>query len=446
MSDILSIGASGVRAYQTALTTTSENIANAGATGYSRRTTNLSEVAAISGRAVRSLDGNGVTVKSINRLSDDLRTADVRAAGADLARTDTSITYLGQIETALSGNQLSSQLTSFFNAASAIAADPTATAARSAFLEQATAVANAFAGTGRALDQININLDVTADDGVRQLETLGNALAKLNSALGGAAPGSATQAQLFDQRDQLLEQLSALSDIAVTTDARGRASVKLGGVNGPLLVEGQNVSDITYVRAPTGAVSFAAHRDGATSAFTPGGGALAGIVDGAQRVASALQTLDQLATDFVDGVNTVQAGGRDLDGNAGAPLFAAAAVPTEFTVVLSNPRGVAAAAVGGGPRDNTNLDVLAALRTSAGFEGSLSALVADNAAALASRRTVSAAQTAIRDGAVVARDAISGVNLDSEAVDLLRFQQAYQASSRVIQVARETLQTILDIR
>lgn len=446
MSDILSIGASGVRAYQTALTTTSENIANAGATGYSRRTTNLSEVAAISGRAVRSLDGNGVTVKSINRLSDDLRTADVRAAGADLARTDTSITYLGQIETALSGNQLSSQLTSFFNAASAIAADPTATAARSAFLEQATAVANAFAGTGRALDQININLDVTADDGVRQLETLGNALAKLNSALGGAAPGSATQAQLFDQRDQLLEQLSALSDIAVTTDARGRASVKLGGVNGPLLVEGQNVSDITYVRAPTGAVSFAAHRDGATSAFTPGGGALAGIVDGAQRVASALQTLDQLATDFVDGVNTVQAGGRDLDGNAGAPLFAAAAVPTEFTVVLSNPRGVAAAAVGGGPRDNTNLDVLAALRTSAGFEGNLSALVADNAAALASRRTVSAAQTAIRDGAVVARDAISGVNLDSEAVDLLRFQQAYQASSRVIQVARETLQTILDIR
>ncbi|MGL4301482.1 MAG: flagellar basal body rod C-terminal domain-containing protein, partial [Sphingomonas sp.] len=52
---------------------------------------------------------------------------------------------------------------------------------------------------------------------------------------------------------------------------------------------------------------------------------------------------------------------------------------------------------------------------------------------------------AIRDNAVAARDAVSGVNLDSEAVDLLRFQQAYQASSRVIQVARDTLQSILDI-
>ena len=69
-----------------------------------------------------------------------------------------------------------------------------------------------------------------------------------------------------------------------------------------------------------------------------------------------------------------------------------------------------------------------------------------NATTLASRKQVADAQSAIRDGAVAARDAISGVNLDSEAVDLLRFQQAYSASSRIIQVARDTLQTILDIR
>jgi flagellar hook-associated protein 1 FlgK len=41
---------------------------------------------------------------------------------------------------------------------------------------------------------------------------------------------------------------------------------------------------------------------------------------------------------------------------------------------------------------------------------------------------------------------VSGVNIDEEAVDLMRFQQAYQASTRVIQIARETLQSILDIR
>ena len=76
----------------------------------------------------------------------------------------------------------------------------------------------------------------------------------------------------------------------------------------------------------------------------------------------------------------------------------------------------------------------------------MTTLVSANAAALQNRNTVAAAQSAIHDGAVTARDAVSGVDLDTEAVDLLRFQQAYSASSRVIQAARDTFQSILDIR
>ena len=67
-----------------------------------------------------------------------------------------------------------------------------------------------------------------------------------------------------------------------------------------------------------------------------------------------------------------------------------------------------------------------------------------NATTLAARRSVAAAQATIHDNAVAARDTVSGVNLDEEAVDLIRFQQAYNASSRIIQVARETFQSILD--
>ncbi|MET5020233.1 flagellar basal body rod C-terminal domain-containing protein, partial [Burkholderia pseudomallei] len=59
---------------------------------------------------------------------------------------------------------------------------------------------------------------------------------------------------------------------------------------------------------------------------------------------------------------------------------------------------------------------------------------------------VAEAQTAISDGAKATLSGASGVTLDSEAVTLMRFQQAYSASSRVIQMARETFQTILEIR
>ena len=127
-------------------------------------------------------------------------------------------------------------------------------------------------------------------------------------------------------------------------------------------------------------------------------------------------------------------------------MFTAGATPSDLTLALTDPRGIAAAGVGGGTRDNSNLVGFTTLRGSGGFEASTTALIADNAATLAARQQVANAQSAIRDGAVSARDSVSGVNLDSEAVDLMRFQQAYSASSRVIQVARETLQSILDIR
>jgi flagellar hook-associated protein 1 FlgK len=145
-------------------------------------------------------------------------------------------------------------------------------------------------------------------------------------------------------------------------------------------------------------------------------------------------------------VNAVQAAGRTPAGASGAPLFAAGTPAFEVTMILTDPRGIAAAAPGEGTRGNGNLADLQALRASGGYEGGVDDAITGNAAALLARRSVADAQGAIRDSAVAARDAVSGVDLDEEAVDLIRFQQAYQASTRVIQVARETLQTIFDIR
>lgn len=448
MSDLLNIGASGVRAYQSALTTVSENIANAGTAGYARRAVDLREVVGASGlNAGKTIsDGQGVSLAGITRSADQFRAADVRTASADLAKSETGIAWLDRIETALTGNQLGDRLTSFFTSAKTVAADPTATTPRAAMLEAATSVAGAFAGTAKALDSLGADLDATADNAATSLTSLGSALAKINDGLGRALPGSSGAAQLADQRDSLLEQLSALSDVSVTTDPAGRATVRLGNSGGPVFVAGNQSGAVTFARGNDGTVSFALHTNDGLSALSPGGGALAGIVDGAARIADARTQLDSIAGSFADGVNAVQAQGRDLDGNAGTAVFATGASASDLKLALTDPRGIAAAAVGGGPRDNSNLAKLDAIRTSGNFEARTTALVSGNATTLASRKQVADAQSAIRDGAVAARDAISGVNLDSEAVDLLRFQQAYSASSRIIQVARDTLQTILDIR
>jgi len=192
-------------------------------------------------------------------------------------------------------------------------------------------------------------------------------------------------------------------------------------------------------------VSFAVYGIEGSQALTPGGGALAGVAEGAARLADAKAALDTLAVEFADGVNAVQASGEDLTGVTGEPMFAATGA-RDFRLVLTDPRGIAAAAPGGGERDNGNLTALATLRREEGFESQVTTLTTGNASALAGRRAIAEVQSTIRSNAVAARDSVSGVNVDEEAVDLIRFQQAYQASSRVIQVARETLQTLFDIR
>lgn len=446
MSDMLSIGASGVRAYQTALTTVSENIANAGNAGYTRRATNVKEVIATSSTSGASITGLGVVANGIIRQSDDLRAADVRNAGADLAKTEAGATWLERIEGALTGNQLGDRLTSFFNSATAVAADPSALAPRATMLESAASLATAFSGTSDALAGAAADLDATAEAAVGNLNSLLAGLAKINSGIGRTPQGTSGSAALMDQRDQLLEQMSAITDVSVSLDATGRATVRAGGEAGPVLVRGDQAAMVTYVRNDEGAMSFAVHGAGDTQVLTPSGGALAGMAEGAQRIAAAREQLDSMATAFVDGVNAVQAGGRDLAGNAGAAMFEAGDPPSKISMILTDPRGIAAAGVGGGSRDNSNLANLTSLRSTGKFETGLTDLVSTNAATLAARRTVATAQGVIRDNAVAAHSSASGVNVDEEAVDLIRFQQAYQASSRVIQVARDTLQSILDIR
>ena len=56
------------------------------------------------------------------------------------------------------------------------------------------------------------------------------------------------------------------------------------------------------------------------------------------------------------------------------------------------------------------------------------------------------ALTIVQQQAIEAKDRVSGVSLDKEAADLIRFQQAYQASAQVMQVATKLFDTVLQVR
>ncbi|WP_326523254.1 flagellar hook-associated protein FlgK [Sphingomonas sp.] len=449
MSDLLNIGASGVRSYQTALGTTSENIANANTPGYSRRTARIEEVGRTNSIAIGQtikLSGSGSHVTGVVRASDNFRQAEVRSTGSDFARTATGVAWIDRIEGALVGNQLSDRLTQFFTSAKTVAADPAATAPRTVWLEDAASLAAGFASTGRALGAAAVEVDQQGKDAAQRLTDLSASLVRVNQGLSRAANGSAPQAQLLDERDRVIEEMSQLVDVAVAIDSYGRATVRAGGNTGPVIADVEGSAIVGFTSNASGAVSIYAYRNSTTSSIAPQGGMLAGLVDGAGRIAAARDRLDAIATDFVSQINDFQAQGRTLTGVAGAPMFAVGTSPTDISVALTDARGIAAAAVGEGTRGNGNMTALAELRVDAGWESSFDDMTTENAALLATRRAVQTAQGSIHSAALAARDSVTGVDLDEEAVNLIRFQQAYQASSRVIQVARDILQTIIDIR
>ena len=449
MSDMLSIGASGVRAYQSALGVTSDNIANAGTAGYTRRTVALREVAAsgsvgLNTQIARS--GNGVVVNGVVRQSDAYQTASIRLASTDLARTEAGTAQLERVQSVLTQGATTTRMNAFFAASQKLAADPTSTAARASMIEAGQGVADAFRTTGRGLDEAAAELDGRIDAGARELTSLAGALAKINEGMGRAAPGSAAAANLADQRDRILGDMSAVADVSARIDDFGRTTLRVGGSNGAVLVSGNEAATVVAGRNEDGALAFSVRRGSEEQGFVPTGGALAGFAEGAQRIVDARAGLNQVAGKFAKTVNDVLKTGDDLNGEDGGALFTAGTPASEMSLAFTDPAKLAAAGRDKGPRDASNLADLQKARTASGVEEAGTALVAGVATAIESRKTVAAAQGAINDAAVAALDAKAGVDLDQEAVDLIRFQQAYQASSRVIQVARDVMQTLLEIR
>ncbi|MFA7388247.1 MAG: flagellar basal body rod C-terminal domain-containing protein, partial [Thiohalobacteraceae bacterium] len=104
----------------------------------------------------------------------------------------------------------------------------------------------------------------------------------------------------------------------------------------------------------------------------------------------------------------------------------------------------------GGAGDNGNALLMAGLQTklsveggTTSFQGAYAQLVGEVGSKTRQAEVGSVAQQALLSQAQQDRNALSGVNLDEEAANMIRFQQAYQAMAQVITVADSIFQTLL---
>lgn len=442
-SDLLSIAASGARAARSALDVTAQNIANASSDGYVRRSLRIEEVSASGGAGrIGDISLSGARVAEIRRNADAFLQGEVRRTSGDLQRANVELSGLQNMESALEQSGVFTAVVEFEAVLQQLSSDPVDPSRRAAVVAEASTLANKFNITASGFDAVGDGLRFDAEAEVNDANIIGAELARVNLRLTRAGSGSSDRAALLDQRDQLLERLGGFSSLTTSFAADGTVAVSLGSNPPRSFVQGGTAGTLTSATAADGTLSFAV--DG--QAMTPGSGSLEGASLALTELASLRQRLDTVAAGIADTVNNAQAAGVALDGTQGQPIFAGTTAGT-LRVVMTGGEGLATAPAGAaaGSRDDSNLNALRQSLTALDPAQQLNGVLFDVSSKVAGRAVTQSALDTIATSARISLEQQSGVDLDTEAANLIRFQQAFQASGRAMQAASDIFDTLLGI-
>ena len=442
-SDLLSIAASGARAARSALDVTAQNIANASSDGYVRRSLRIEEVSASGGAGrIGDISLSGARVAEIRRNADAFLQGEVRRTSGDLQRANVELSGLQNMESALEQSGVFTAVVEFEAVLQQLSSDPVDPSRRAAVVAEASTLANKFNITASGFDAVGDGLRFDAEAEVNDANIIGAELARVNLRLTRAGSGSSDRAALLDQRDQLLERLGGFNSLTTSFAADGTVAVSLGSNPPRSFVQGGTAGTLTSATAADGTLSFAV--DG--QAMTPGSGSLEGASLALTELASLRQRLDTVAAGIADTVNNAQAAGVALDGTQGQPIFAGTTAGT-MRVVMTGGEGLATAPAGAaaGSRDDSNLNALRQSLTALDPAQQLNGVLFDISSKVAGRAVTQSALDTIATSARISLEQQSGVDLDTEAANLIRFQQAFQASGRAMQAASDIFDTLLGI-
>jgi flagellar hook-associated protein 1 FlgK len=567
LSGALQVGKSALAVTQAALQVTGNNIANAGNPDYTRQVANL-EPSRDQQLQPGMFIGTGVDLTSIQRQIDEALNARLRSAVSDNQSADTTQQWLGRVESVfneLSDQDLSTQLSTFFNSWSNLSNKPQDIGLRQVVLQNGGSVATWFNNLRDQLTGLQSDVDdrlqaltTNADQLASQIADLNEQIVHAESGVGNTNGGANG---LRDRRDAVLKQLSNLMDITTTedkgvvnvyvgseplvagtmnmgvgtkttTDSKGRLSTEVifKQNNGTMKVTSGQIGALVNVRQKIGdtidktddlakglifelnkihssgqglegfsTVTSTSVVNDATKAlndplsglkFTPKNGS---FVVHVKQKASGLETstlvqvdldglnandttLNSLATsiDAINGISatvnagklTVSADSPDVDisfSQDSSGALAALGVNNFFTGSdardmavnqnLKDQPALLAAAKNGNPGDNQTALAIAGLESAnlaslsgTTIKGTYQAMINGVAVDAATAQNNAEATKAVQDTLDTQREALSGVSLDEEAINLMRQQRAFQAASRVIAAVDEMLRTLLALQ
>jgi len=453
----INAGATSLDVDQTTIEVIGNNISNMNTTGYSQQNVQLSSYPSLTMGSF--FIGQGVQVQDIQRAHDGFVTNQLQNASVGLGYANAQTDPLTQLEGVfnVTDNNIATNTDNFFDAWQQLSTDPSDLTLRSAVIQQGQNLARSFNTAAGSLDTItgNINNDITSD--IPQLNSDISQIAALNQQIYSTGANGQSDNAALDQRDQLAQSLSQSLGVSTYLDNNGMMAVQLPG--GLPLVQGTTAMTLQEVTNGSN-VSLQLNSAGVVRNLSDSdfGGSIQGLLDVRdQTIPTALNNLNTLAYQISTQVNTQQAAGGGLDNSTGVDFFNAPAssanAAANMTVTLTDPNKVAAGAAPTGtttvaPGDNTNALTIGNLGNSYLINGTdtFDSYYANITATIGLATSQnSLAVTGSQDAVTQLQNmqsSISGVSLQDQMVDMIQYQQAFQASAKFLSTVDEMMNTL----
>ena len=325
MSDLIGIASNAVGAYQRALGTVSNNIANVNTEGYSRQDVVLKDTSP--SKAANMFFGTGVALQAVKRQFDAFAESNLRNSTSDLSSQKPMVEYSKRVMDIMGDKSvgLSSALDDFFGAANALSADPASSVLRSSFLRSSEGVSSRFAELSGQLGLVGTETNQALESTTKQVNTLTSQLALVNQNMASSSTEDGQSAEILDRRDLILRQLSDLVRIKASFNTNGSVNVALGSTaTQGIVVSGMKSRPIGIDTSVAGKMELLLDPYGnSESLASASGGQLGGLQTFINQVLEPAQkSLNFLAKTLVNETNKIQTNGIDGYGQTGNPLFA----------------------------------------------------------------------------------------------------------------------------
>ncbi len=446
---VLNVGASGLTAYQDALDVTSQNIANSGNSDYSRQTAVLSTTTPQSRDGL--IWGTGVQVGDITRASDALTNQQLNSYTSKYSNSNNTNILLSQVQNLLnepSDQGISELTTAFLNSWQQLSVTPNSVSLRQNVVQAAQSLSDQIQTVNQGLDSIQTNLKNTINSDVNSVNSDLQQIQSLNAQISNLEAVGQTPNDLLDTRDKVINDLSNLVNINVNYDSNNVANVSIGGV-----LAADQAHAVQFKSSIQNGQVVLTNQDGSATANLSGGKLYAETNVYNNKIPSYQNSLNTFVNNLMQSVNSLHSSGYTLDNppQTGINFFSGYSdgVLTINSAIVNDPNKIAVSSDGTSGNGDIALS-LAGLSSAKQADGNTlldqySTLVSQIGTDVKGASDNASSYNLAVQQLTQQKSSISGVSIDEEMTNVIQYQKSYTASAKLITVADQMLQTLLDM-